>query len=43
MKLLVKARFGRKQFKKTITANKNVPIRAEGGFKEFTFFNMHRK
>ena len=43
MKLLVKAAFGRKQFKKTITGNQNMRTRAEGGFKEFQFFNMHRK
>ena len=35
MKLLVEAKFGRKQFKKTITTNQNMRTRAEGGFKEF--------
>ena len=35
MKLLVEAKFERKQFKKTVTTNQNMRTRAEGGFKEF--------
>ena len=43
MKLLAKAKFGGKQFKKTLTANQNMRTRPERGLKEFPFFNQHRK
>ena len=43
MKLLVKAKFGGKQFKKTLTANQNMRTRPGRGLKEFPFFNQHRK